>query len=378
MPPPQVPTFPHVTPALTFRAPFPDGRSPASRGFRMPPEWGRHEGTWLTWPHCTETWPGMDLDASVEPAYVAMVTALAEGETVHVNVLSDDHAARVAGLLRAGGLPDGAPVVLHRIATDDEWIRDYGAIFVVDDAGERLATDWLFNAWGGKYDRTEQNNRVPEAMAGLLDVERVACPIVMEGGSVDVDGTGLVLTTESCLLHPNRNPGLSKNEIEAWLTAGLGATETIWLGDGIAGDDTDGHVDDMTRFVAPRTVVTVVEPDPADANHGPLADNLARLHAWRGRDGQGLRVVTLPMPAAHFHTPADGGPAERLPASYANFLIGNAAVLLPVFDDPHDAVAIETMAGLFPDRRIVGIDARELVWGLGACHCLSQQIPAGR
>ncbi len=346
--------------------------SPRARGFRMPPEWAPHAGTWLTWPHCTETWPGMDLAASVEPAYVAMVTALAEGETVHVNVLDDDHAARVGERLRAGGLPVDAPVVLHRIATDDEWIRDYGAVILTDDAGERLATDWIFNAWGGKYDRTEQNNRVPEAMAAFLGVERVVSPIVMEGGSVDVDGAGLVLTTESCLLNPNRNPGLSKADIETWLREGLGATETIWLGDGIAGDDTDGHIDDMTRFVAPRTVVTVVEPDPADDNHAPLAENLARLQSWRGRDGQGLRIVELPMPAAHFHN------GERLPASYANFLIGNRVVLLPVFDDPNDAVAAETMAGLFPGRRIVGIEARELVWGLGACHCLSQQIPAGR
>lgn len=350
----------------------PTGPSLAARGFRMPPEWAPHEATWLTWPHCTETWPGMDLVAEVEPAYTAMVRALAEGETVHVNVLSDDHAARVRDVLRAGGVPEAAPVRLHVLPTDDEWIRDYGAILVFDAAGQRVATDWVFNAWGGKYDRTEQNNRVAEAMAAHLGLERAALPIVMEGGSIDVNGEGLVLTTESCLLNPNRNPGLTKADVERWLADGLGATETIWLGDGIAGDDTDGHIDDMTRFVGPRTVVTAVEPDPADVNHGPLADNLERLRAWRGRDGRGLDIVTLPMPAARFH---DG---ERLPASYANFLIGNAAVLLPVFDDPNDAVATETLAALFPDRKIVGIDSRSLVWGLGACHCLSQQVPAAR
>jgi len=342
------------------------------RSLTMPAEWAPHEATWLTWPHCAETWPGMDLPARVEPAYVTMVTALATGEHVHVNCLSEEHVQYVAERLREGGLPDGAPVTLHVLPTDDEWIRDYGAIIVYDADGRRVATDWVFNAWGGKYDRTEQNNRVPAAMAAHLGAERVAFPVVMEGGSVDVNGAGLVLTTESCLLNPNRNPGLVKADVERWLADGLGATDTIWLGDGIAGDDTDGHVDDMTRFVAERTVVTAVEADPTDDNHAPLLDNLERLRRWRGRDGRGLEVVTLPMPAPRFHE------GERLPASYANFLIGNAVVLLPIFDDPNDAVAVDVMQRLFPDRRIVGVDARDLVWGLGACHCLSQQVPAAR
>lgn len=350
----------------------PSPPTPSARGFRMPAEWAPHEATWLTWPHCQDTWPDVDLAEAAEPAYVAMVEALRHGETVNVAVLSDEHAARVAGRLGAAGIEtgEGTSVRLRVVPTDDEWVRDYGSIFVVDARGDRLATDWLFNAWGGKYDRTERNNRVPEAMAEVHGVERVACPIVMEGGSVDVNGAGLALTTESCLLNPNRNPGLSKADVEVWLHAGLGIDETVWLGDGIAGDDTDGHVDDMTRFVAERTVVTATEPDPDDANHEPLRDNLARLRAWRGRDGRGLDVVTLPMPAPIFHGD------ERLPASYANFLIGNAAVLLPVFDDPNDAVAAETLGRLFPGRRIAPIPARRLVWGLGACHCLSQQVPA--
>ena len=357
---------------VTENPPLPDP-SPAARGFRMPAEWERHEATWLTWPHCQETWPDVDLTEAAEPAYVAMVEALRHGEAVNVAVNSDAEAARVAGRLGAAGIAtgEGTNVHLRVVPTDDEWVRDYGSIFVRDATGHRLATDWLFNAWGGKYDRTERNNRVPEAMAALHGTERVACPIVMEGGSIDVNGAGLALTTESCLLNPNRNPGLTKADIERWLHAGLGIDELVWLGDGIAGDDTDGHVDDMTRFVAERTVVTAVEPDPTDANHGPLADTLARLRAWRGRDGRGLDVVPLPMPAPVFHGD------ERLPASYANFLIGNAAVLLPVFGDPNDAVAVETMQGLFPDRRVAPIPARSLVWGLGACHCLSQQVPSG-
>ena len=344
----------------------------SSRGFRMPAEWARHEATWLTWPHCQDTWPGVDLAEFAEPAYVAMVEALRHGEVVNVAVNGEEQASRVAVRLGAAGIAvgPGTNVFLRVVPTDDEWIRDYGSVFVLDGRGGRVATDWVFNAWGGKYDRTERNNTVPAAMADVHGAERVVCPVVMEGGSVDVNGAGLVLTTESCLLNPNRNPGLTKSDIEAWLAAGLGADEAIWLGDGIAGDDTDGHVDDMTRFVAERTVVTATEPDPADANHAPLADTLARLRAWRGRDGRGLDVVTLPMPAPVFHGD------ERLPASYANFLIGNAAVLLPVFDDPNDAVAIETMRRLFPDRQIAPIPARRLVWGLGACHCLSQHVPA--
>ncbi|HEX8299621.1 MAG TPA: agmatine deiminase family protein [Rubricoccaceae bacterium] len=356
---------------------FDAGRSPAARGFRMPPEWAPHEATWLTWPHCTDTWPDVDLTLSAEPAYVAMVEALRHGETVNVAVQSEAEAHRVAGILAAAGVPTGAGtnVALRVLPTDDEWVRDYGAVFLTDGRGGRIATDWIFNAWGGKYDRTERNNTVPAAMATVHDAERVVLPVVMEGGSVDVNGAGLVLTTESCLLNPNRNPGLSRQEIEGVLADGFGADETIWLGDGIAGDDTDGHVDDMTRFVAERTVVTAVEENPDDDNYTPLMENLARLRGWRGRDGRGLDVVTLPMPAPVTHTTA-AGETERLPASYANFLIANAAVLLPVFDDPNDAVAIDVMQRLFPDRRIAPIPARSLVWGLGACHCLSQHVPA--
>lgn len=346
-------------------------RSPGARGFRRHAEWQPHEATWLTWPHCQDTWPGVVIDEVVAPAYVAMVDALRQGETVHVNVLSDEHAAAVAERLRQSGVAsgEGTPVRLHVVPTDDEWVRDYGALFVVDGQGGRLATDWTFNAWGGKYDRTEQNNTVPAAMAAVHGAERVAFDVVFEGGSVDVNGAGLALTTESCLLNPNRNPGLEKSEIEQLLYDGLGVTETLWLGDGIAGDDTDGHVDDVTRFVGERTVVTAVEPDPDDVNHAPLAENAERLRAWRGRDGRGLEVVELPMPPALFH---DG---ERLPASYANFLIANAATLMPSFGAPQDDAAAAVLERVL-NRPVARIPATDLVWGLGACHCLSQDVPA--
>lgn len=345
--------------------------SPGARGFRRHAEWTPHEATWLTWPHCQDTWPGVDLTESVVPAYVAMIDALRQGETVNVCVLSDEHARTVTERLRRSGIKsgEGTPVRLRVVPTDDEWVRDYGALFVVNGDGERLATDWVFNAWGGKYDRTERNNTVPEAMAAVHGAPHVAYPVVLEGGSVEVNGAGLALTTESCLLNPNRNPGLSKAEIERLLFDGLGVTETIWLGDGIAGDDTDGHIDDMTRFVGERTVVTAVEPDPDDANHAPLAENAARLRAWRGRNGHGLEVVELPMPPALFH---DG---ERLPASYANFLTANAAVLMPSFGVPEDDAAAAVLERVLK-RPVARIPARDLVWGLGACHCLSQDVPA--
>ena len=363
-------------------AAVPTPGSPAARGFRRRAEWERHACTWLVWPHCQDTWPGVDLDEAVVPAYVAMIDALRGGETVRVVVQSPDHAEAVRRRLGAGGVasavePDlageGGPprpaVRLHVWPTDDEWVRDFGALVVADRAGRRLATDWRFNAWGGKYPRTERNNTVPELMAAVHGLERVAYDVVLEGGSVDVDGAGLALTTESCLLNPNRNPGLGRAEVERLLLDGLGVTETVWLGDGIAGDDTDGHVDDFARFVGGRVVVVAQEPDPADANHGPLAEAAARLRAWRGRDGRGLEVHALPMPPALHH----GG--ERLPASYANFLIGNAAVLMPAFGAPQDdeaAAVLERLVG----RPVARVPAWRLVWGLGACHCLSQDVPA--
>lgn len=353
---------------VTASPPLPSP-SPVQLGYRMPAEWEPHQGTWLTWPHCEETWPGKV--EAVVPAYVEAIRALSRGETVHVNTLHEDHRATVEATLRAAGIPSGpgTRVQLHIIPTDDEWIRDYGALLVVRDGG-LAATNWLFNAWGEKYDRVELNNTVPVQMAEYLNIPVFECPIVMEGGSIDVNGRGVALTTEACLLNPNRNPGLVQHEIEHWLYAGLGIREVLWLGEGIVGDDTDGHIDDLTRFVAPDTVVTIVNDDPSDPDYEPLRDNRDRLASMTLQDGSGLHVVELPTPAPVHHN------GERLPASYANFLIGNAVVLLPTFDDPKDSVAQTTLQGLFPGREVVGIDARDIVWGLGAFHCLSQQIPA--
>jgi agmatine deiminase len=341
--------------------------TPRSLGYRMPAEWERHEATWLSWPRRDGiSFPG--LEARAPELWRAMVEAIAAGERVHVSVGDAEHevAVRLADLVPALR----ARVVLHPIPTDEPWCRDHGPTFVVRGDAELAVVDWHYNAWGGKYPPWDRDDRVPAAVARLLGVPRFEPGIVLEGGSVDVNGRGTVLTTESCLLHPNRNPTLGRAEIEAHLRDYLGVSTVIWLGDGIAGDDTDGHVDDITRFVAADTVLTVVEPAPADPNHAPLADNVRRLQAARDQDGRPLAVRTLPMPAPVVRE------GQRLPASYANFYVANAAVLVPTFADPHDAEALATLADCFPGRRIVGIDSRDLVWGLGAFHCATQQQPA--
>lgn len=352
-------------------AQFSEG-SPAAQGYRMLAEWALHAGTWITWPHYEGTWPGK-LDAVV-PAFVAMVEALRQTETVHINVLNDEREVAVRRLLAENGVVGG--VLFHRLPTDNEWCRDYGAIFVVrerEGVRERAATNWGFNNWGDKYhEGFEKNNHVPAYMAGFKHVPLFHGEMILEGGSIEVNGEGLLLTTESCLLNPNRNPDLTKPEIEQRLRDYLGAHTIVWLGDGIEGDDTDGHIDDLTRFVAPDTVVTVVEPDPSDANHEPLRENADRMGSLKTSRGDPIRVVELPMPAPIYYENV------RLPASYANFYIANGVVLLPVFGDPNDNKATEILQNCFPTRRIVGIPSSDLVWGLGACHCLTQQVPAGK
>lgn len=323
----------------------------------MPAEWAPHEATWLSWPHNDKTW--LDGPERVEPAFVQAIAALASGETVRINTEDPERLRKLLG--------EHVPmdrVVFETIPTDDAWIRDYGAIVVRDEAGKRVAIDFRFNSWGGKYPPFDRDDAVARQMAERLGLPCVAVDMVLEGGSIDVNGAGTLLTTEQCLLNPNRNPKLSREEIEARLAQYLGARRVVWLGEGVAGDDTDGHVDDIARFVSQDTVVMVVEPDTADANHAPLAENVRRLRAAH------LRVIELPLPPPLYRGD------ERLPASYANFYIGNAVVLLPVFGCPEDAAAIEVLAACFPGRRIAPIDSRALVVGLGAFHCLTQQVPA--
>ncbi len=345
--------------------------TPAALGYRMPAEWEPHAATWLSWPRPEGiSFPGGGYERAV-PALVGMVGALAESEPVCINVCDDAHEAEVRRHL--GRLPGGyAHVRFYRIPTNEPWCRDHGPIFVTRPDAPRVAVcDFDYNAWGWKYPPFDSDDIVPTRVAEALGGLPVYYPkIILEGGSVDVNGSGTLLTTESCLLNPNRNPNLKKAQIETVVRDHLGVQNILWLGEGIEGDDTDGHVDDLTRFVNRTTVVTVIEEDEHDSNHEPLQANLHRLREMAAEDGSPLHVLSLPMPSKIVR---DG---QRLPASYANFYIGNTVVLLPVFSDPHDAWAASVLRQALPGRKIVPIDCRELIWGLGAFHCLTQQQPA--
>jgi len=347
----------------------------------MPPEWAPHLACYLAWPHNRDTWPGkFDVIPSI---YADMVAAIARFEPVRLMVNDetqiDEVRATIRGALRRRGDSDEAvvrAVDIFHLPTNDAWARDHGPIFLnrlaIDSpAGpNQIALDWRFNSWGEKYGAFDLDDVVPQKLGRRYGFEVIEPGIVLEGGSIDVNGAGSLLTTESCLLNPNRNPTLSRAEIEDYLRTYLGVTNVLWLGDGIAGDDTDGHIDDLARFVAPDTVVAVLEDDPADVNYPVLRDNLKRMRAMRDQDGRPFKIETLPMPPAVIY---DG---TRLPASYANFYIANGAVLMPAFESARDAVAAATLSRLFPGRRVVGVPSTDLVWGLGSVHCLSQQHPA--
>jgi agmatine deiminase len=345
-------------------------QTPRELGYHMPAEWEPHEATWLSWPHKEGSWPGAF--ESVPGIFVELTRRLAESELVRINVADADFAERVNELLRAGGVNLDA-VRFHFNPTNDAWARDHGPIYVVRDGGgarQRAINDWGFNAWGDKYPPYDLDDVIPTRIAEEMNEVLFQPGVVMEGGSLDVNGRGSLITTESCLLNPNRNPHLSRGQVERYLKDYLGVTNVLWLGDGIAGDDTDGHVDDLTRFVAPDTVVTVIEDDPGDENYGALAENYERLLRMKDQEGKPLRVVKLPMPGpVYFEN-------QRLPASYANFYIANKSVLVPTYRHANDAKACEILQRHFPDRRVVGVDCVNLIWGLGSIHCVTQQQPA--
>ncbi len=346
------------------------GRVPRDLGYRMPAEWEPHAGTWLAWPHKEESWPGNF--GPIPAVWVEIVRALEPSE--HVNILVNDAAAATAVRERLGEAGISTRnVSLHVIPTNDAWVRDHGPTFVtrrIANRRELAAVKWRYNAWGGKYPPWDLDDAVAEQVAAAVGAPVFRPGIILEGGSIDVNGNGTLLTTEACLLNPNRNPQLHQAQIEQYLREYLGVSHILWLGDGIDGDDTDGHIDDLARFVDASTVVTVLESDPRDENFELLQANYERLRHMTDQDGRALRVATLPMPRPVVY---DG---QRLPASYANFYIANAAVLVPTFNDPNDAAALQTLQQLFPERRVVGIHATEMVWGLGAVHCVTQQQPA--
>lgn len=342
--------------------------SPSEKGYRLPAEWEHHEATWISWPQpeCN-SFPG-SYDRVI-PTFVKMAEALAQSEIVRINVSGAEQEKTVRKLLRSC---DPERVEYFHIPTDEPWCRDHGPIFVKRDKSPQLAVlNFGFNAWGYKLSPFDEDNAVPPAIAKALGLPVFNFEhFILEGGSIDTNGQGTLLTTESCLLNPNRNPTLDRTAIEKKLRDKLGVKKILWLGDGIEGDDTDGHVDDITRFIGPSTVITAVEEDEHDPNFEPLQRNLDRLHTMRLADGEPLHVLTLPMPTRIMR---DG---QRLPASYANFYIANSVVLLPVFNEHNDSWAVSALHEAFPDRRIVPIDCRELIWGLGAFHCLTQQQPA--
>lgn len=348
----------------------PQQNTPASLGFYMPAEWRPHAATWLTWPKDPETWP--DRVSQVEEIYLQMIAALTPHETV--NLLVDDEETEQAVLQRCK-FPGVENLRFHRIKTVDSWIRDYGPNFLIDGKGNQAFNDWIFNAWGNKYDSLKRDDRIPSLLEPTLQMRRFEPGIVMEGGAIEVNGAGCVLTTEQCLLNKNRNPDLSREEIENYLKQYLGVSKVLWLGEGIVGDDTDGHIDDIARFVAPNTIVFALEEDPEDANYELLQDNLARLESMTDANGRPFRIIALPMPGVVGGTSTDTRNLDRLPASYINFYIANNVVLAPVFGHANDARAIETLQQVFTDRRVVPINCEPLVWGMGTIHCVTQQQP---
>ena len=341
-------------------------KTPAALGYRMPAEWEPHAATWLSWPRRE----GISFPESFDrvlPALRAMVEAIIESEQVCINVSNGAHEAEARAVLNGLSMER---VTFHRIQTNEPWCRDHGPIFLARDVDPKLAiVDWDYNAWGNKYPPFDLDEVVPARVAQILDLPVFYPHMILEGGSIDVNGAGALLTTESCLMNKNRNPNLSRDEIEQCLRDYFGVQEILWLGEGIEGDDTDGHIDDLARFVSENTVVTVVEESREDNNYEPLQENLARLRAMKTGDDK-IDVITLPMPKKIMRE------GQRLPASYANFYIANTCVLVPTFADPADEIALSILQKLFPDRRIIGIDCRELIWGLGTFHCLTQQQPA--
>jgi agmatine deiminase len=341
--------------------------------FRMPAEWEPHAGTWLAWPHRTSDWPGK---FGVIPwVYGEIIRTLARYEPVNVIVRDAAMKAAVEAVLKKVHA-DVKNVFLHVISTDRSWVRDSGPIFAYDEAGRKVALDWHFNAWA-KYPDWKVDDKLPGVVAKKLKLPSVqptwnGTRVVLEGGSIDVNGAGLMLTTEECLLSEvqQRNPSLDRAGYEAVFAEFLGVKKVLWLNKGIVGDDTHGHVDDLARFAGANTVVTVVEENERDENHAILRENFDRLTAATDLAGKKLTVVPLPMPSPVVFR------GQRIPASYANFYIANGVVIVPTFNDVQDRVALGTLAELFPDRDVIGIHCVDLVWGLGTLHCMTQQEPA--
>jgi agmatine deiminase len=336
--------------------------TPKSLGYRMPAEWEPQEAIWLTWPHNELTWPDGML-AEVERSYVEIIRALHTGQKIKLLVKNSESEARIRLMLDRENIAL-SQILFVPVAAEDSWIRDYGPTFIIQPQQRQLAmVKWIFNAWGNKYDDLIGDDRIPHELNKSLGLPVFEPGIVLEGGSIEVNGKGTVLTTEQCLLNDNRNPDLTHAQIEQYLKDYLNVSRVLWLAEGIAGDDTDGHIDDIARFVDENSVICAFEDDPEDENYPILKDNYERL------TGFGLSVVKLPMPGYV------GDRHARLPASYANFYIGNDAVVVPIFGHPNDDRALDVIRGCFPSHRVIGVHSTSMVHGLGTVHCCSQQEP---
>jgi len=348
----------------TEPSPFTTDAVPAALGYRMAAEWEPHAATWLAWPHKRESWP--DKFEPIPPLYARFIRMLTKFEPVHVLAGGEPVMAEARSLVG-----EISSVTLHNIPTNDAWTRDHGPTFLVGPPGSPPAlVDWGYNAWGGKYPPFDLDDAVPQRIAAATSRRRFEPGIILEGGAIDSNGSGTILTTEQCLLNPNRNPHLKKADVERFLADYLGAKKVLWLGEGIEGDDTDGHIDELARFVGPRTIVAALDENHDDPNYCPLRENFERLRHMTDEQGRPLDVFALPMPRPIFHE------GQRLPVSYCNFYIANGAAFVPQFNDPADAKAIELLGRLLPARQMIGLPARDLAWGLGAYHCITQQEPA--
>nr|WP_214460487.1 agmatine deiminase family protein [Flavihumibacter fluvii] len=343
--------------------------TPAAAGYYFPAEFAPHDATWLSWPHKEASWPGKI--HAIFPYYAQFVKALAESERVCINVNDNDMKSFALRNL------EKAQVNLERVefyfhATNDAWCRDHGPAFLINPEArqKKVIVDWNYNAWGGKYPPFDLDDNIPTKIAQHYNIPVYYPGIIMEGGAVEFNGKGTVMTSKACLLNPNRNPSLNQQQIEQYLIAYYGVQQVLWVDEGIIGDDTDGHIDDTVRFVNENTVLTVIEDDAENENYGILKGNLQQLQQMRLINGQPLNIIELPMPDTVEY---DGQP---LPASYANFYISNNAVIVPTFRSKKDDLALQIIQDCFPNRKVIGIDSTEIIWGLGSFHCLSQQEPS--
>ncbi|MBE8722567.1 agmatine deiminase family protein [Sphingobacterium pedocola] len=342
--------------------------TPKEEGFSFPAEWEKQDAMWLSWPHKEGSWPGK-IESIFKP-YSEFIKAVAEGQKVRINVRDEE--------MKSFALKYLTEVSTHLeniefffLPTNDAWCRDHGPAFLLNkQTGEKAVVDWGYNAWGDKYPPYDLDDVIPTKIADYFGHKLFTPPVVMEGGSVEFNGSGTVMTTTACLLNKNRNPHLNQQQIETYLKEYYGQKQVLWLGDGIVGDDTDGHIDDITRFVNEDTVLTVVEENREDENYIILQHNLAMLKSMRLLDGRPLNIIELPMPRPIVYD------ETRLPASYANFYIANKVVIVPTFADQNDRKALDIIQSCFPDRKVVGINSVDIIWGLGSFHCLSQQEPS--